>query len=205
MEVSEQEASDVVAHYEGGLRSGDQQVARLLSAAAGWGRPYLAIVTSDHGESLGENGRWGHSGDLSPERLAVPLIVLGAGVSSGRVKGPVGHHSIGRTILAAAGVACETCAGSDLRVSVGDAVVEGLLPPHLYYRVASGHKLIWNALNGQRQLFDLATDPRELNDIASHRPAILTQLYGEGAKGFESSHLTETDQERFRALGYLGQ
>ncbi|NOT24454.1 MAG: sulfatase-like hydrolase/transferase [Acidobacteria bacterium] len=35
----------------------------------------VVMLTSDHGESLGEDGRWGHGNALHPELLRVPLIV----------------------------------------------------------------------------------------------------------------------------------
>lgn len=35
----------------------------------------IIIVTSDHGDSLGENGRWGHAYTLFPEIVRIPLIV----------------------------------------------------------------------------------------------------------------------------------
>ena len=35
----------------------------------------MIIVTSDHGDSLGEEGRWGHAFFLYPEVMRVPLIV----------------------------------------------------------------------------------------------------------------------------------
>ncbi len=35
----------------------------------------VVILTSDHGDSLGEEGRWGHAYTLFPEVLQVPLIV----------------------------------------------------------------------------------------------------------------------------------
>jgi hypothetical protein len=35
----------------------------------------LIVLTSDHGEMLGEDGRWGHSYYLTPEVVQVPLIV----------------------------------------------------------------------------------------------------------------------------------
>jgi arylsulfatase A-like enzyme len=35
----------------------------------------IIILTSDHGDSLGEEGRWGHSYWLFPEILRVPLII----------------------------------------------------------------------------------------------------------------------------------
>jgi len=35
----------------------------------------VVILTSDHGESLGEDGRWGHAYTLYPEVVQVPLII----------------------------------------------------------------------------------------------------------------------------------
>jgi len=35
----------------------------------------VVVVTSDHGESLGEGGRWGHTYTLYPEVVQIPLIV----------------------------------------------------------------------------------------------------------------------------------
>jgi len=35
----------------------------------------VVILTADHGESLGEDGRWGHGNALHPELLRIPLIV----------------------------------------------------------------------------------------------------------------------------------
>ncbi len=35
----------------------------------------IVVLTSDHGDSLGEEGRWGHAYTLFPEILRIPLIV----------------------------------------------------------------------------------------------------------------------------------
>ena len=35
----------------------------------------IIILTADHGESLGEDGRWGHAYTIFPEVLRIPLIV----------------------------------------------------------------------------------------------------------------------------------
>jgi arylsulfatase A-like enzyme len=35
----------------------------------------VIVITSDHGDSLGEHGRWGHAYTLFPEIVRVPLIV----------------------------------------------------------------------------------------------------------------------------------
>lgn len=35
----------------------------------------VVIITSDHGDSLGEEGRWGHTGGVFPEVARIPLII----------------------------------------------------------------------------------------------------------------------------------
>ena len=35
----------------------------------------IIVVTSDHGDSLGENGHWGHGSALFPEVIRIPLII----------------------------------------------------------------------------------------------------------------------------------
>ena len=35
----------------------------------------VVVLTSDHGESLGEDGRWGHAYTLYPEVVQIPLVI----------------------------------------------------------------------------------------------------------------------------------
>ncbi len=41
----------------------------------GWYDKSIVILTADHGDSLGESGRWGHTYGLFPEVLRIPLII----------------------------------------------------------------------------------------------------------------------------------
>jgi hypothetical protein len=98
MKVSAGEAADIVARYDGGLRSADREVGRLVAALRARG-PFLALITADHGESLGEGTRWFHGQTLAPELLRVPLLALGEGVEPGRVDSlarRAGPHPAGR-------------------------------------------------------------------------------------------------------------
>ncbi len=152
MSTSPEEASDIVAHYDGGIRSADDAAGRVLKAAEEWRRPYIAIVTADHGESLGEGSRWGHGRTLAPELLDVPLLVVGDGVRPGRVDAPVGHASVAETLLLAAGLpGAARRHASDLRTGSGDVVVEGRLPPAMSYRVARGYQAVMNSSTGEAE------------------------------------------------------
>jgi hypothetical protein len=202
MNVSPEEASDIVAHYDGGLRSANDAADRVLKAAEAWRQPYVAVVTADHGESLGEGGRWGHGKALSPELLDVPLLVLGDGVRPGRVEEPVGHASVAETLLRAAGVSGDTQGGSDLRTSDGDAVVEGFLSPLWSYRVAHGYQVVTDAARGEVQLFDLRADPHREHNLSQVHPKLAHAL----AVGLSNGRPTTPDSgtlERLRALGYV--
>jgi hypothetical protein len=203
MDITPAEAEDIVARYDGGIRRADAQVGRLLAAARRWGRPFVAIVTADHGESLGESGRWFHGASLAPELLSIPLVVLGDGVRPGRVLAPVGHASIMPTLLAAAGAACGHCAGSDLRASEGDPVVEGELPPYLRYRIANGYKLVVDERTHQRRLFAL-TDTTEAHDLSRSLRTLVAAM-GDDLDGTPGqTPPSEELKERLRALRYFG-
>ena len=68
------------AAYAGNVAASAELVHGLVDAAEGW----VVAVTSDHGEELGEGGRWGHGHRLHDALLRVPLAVCGphqAGVS----------------------------------------------------------------------------------------------------------------------------
>jgi len=63
-------------HYDAGILSADALLGEFLDGlrARGLYERALIVVTSDHGESLGERGLYGHGG-LTLEQLLVPLIV----------------------------------------------------------------------------------------------------------------------------------
>lgn len=196
------EVEDVIARYDAGIQSADREAGRLLEAASGWGRPYVAIVTADHGESLGESGRWFHGGSLAPELLAVPLLVTGEGVRPGRVHEPVGHTAITTTLLAVANATPPGRLADDLRSAVGGGEVTGGLPPNLAYRVADGYKVIVRSSDGRRRLFNLRTDPEELDDIASRFPE-RAEILSRDLDPMDPVSAPHPDiLERLRSLGY---
>ena len=204
MRLSPEEADSIRARYDGGVRSAQAQAARLLAGLAARGRPFLAVITSDHGESLGEDGRWFHGRSLAPELLAVPLVVVGDSVEQGEISIPVGHAAIAPTLLAAASVACPDCARADLRQDAGPGTAEGSLPPRFAYRISEGYKLLLDLETGRRALYDLRSDPAERRDIAALAPEVVKTL-ATGLSGdprppeIEPEHL-----ERLRSLGYSG-
>jgi arylsulfatase A-like enzyme len=204
MSLTDEEADSIRARYDGGVHSADAQLGRLMDAVTRRKRPFLAVITSDHGESLGEDGRWFHGGSLAPELLAVPLLIVGSSLEPASVASRVGHSAISTTLLAAASVPCPDCSGADLRTSVSAQVVEGGLPPRWAYRVMGDYKLVLDRTTGQRRLYDLRSDLPEQHDIASTEPDIAERLAEGLAVDEQASRPSPEVLERLRSLGYAG-
>ena len=123
-------------------------------------------------------------------------------MTPGRVAEPVGHQSISRTLLAAAtGEDCGSCFGSDLRTTTGDAVVEGMLPPDLSYRVRDGYIAFRDQATGAVKLFDLRRDPQLATDLHAERPDVAASL----TSGLRADPLLPYHgyYDRLRGLGYI--
>ncbi len=181
------------AQYAACVRALDHAVARLWHAlgAAGCLEDTLVVVTADHGEELGEHGIWFDHHGLYEANLRVPLLFWAPGrVPRGAVvQDAVNLFDLAPTIAAALGVPVPAAMhGRDLRA----AWLGGLRPAGPVYgtectwmrkRVwrSGRHKLI-SALEPDfhggpdLELYDLATDPRELCNLAAVRPALAGRL-----------------------------
>ncbi len=106
-EAQREELAALSDRYDGELAWLDSQLAllveRLEAEAEAQGRPWLLVVTSDHGEHFGEHDLVGHGYDLWEETQHIPLIVAGTGIGPGVVEEPVSLLDLGPTLLAAAG------------------------------------------------------------------------------------------------------
>lgn len=100
------EQASLVAGYDDSLGYTDSQIEVLiefLMKSPDWPHT-VVIITSDHGESLGEHGTFGHGMNLWRELVHVPLIIVGPGVPAGiRVRNVVGTRKLYDTILEFAG------------------------------------------------------------------------------------------------------
>jgi hypothetical protein len=204
MRMTPEEAESIRARYDGGVRSAEAQAARLLAVLTARGRPFLAVITSDHGESLGEGARWFHGHTLAPELLAVPLVVLGDSVEREELSTPVGHAAIAPTLLAAASVPCPDCARADLRRDAGPGTAEGGLPPRLVYRIGDSYKLVLDLETGRRALYDIRSDPAERRDIAALAPEVVKTLASGLSGDTRPPEIAPEQLERLRSLGYSG-
>jgi arylsulfatase A-like enzyme len=95
---------DYVDRYDAEILFADQQVGRVLKAleASAWASATAVVLTSDHGESLGEHDYFfDHGDDLFNPSLRVPLILSFPGIlpPGERVSGAVSTLDVFPTIL----------------------------------------------------------------------------------------------------------
>lgn len=92
-------------HYDDGISYIDRKLSELLDGLEDRGMldNTLVVVTSDHGEMLGEHSRIGHGNSLDRQVIHVPLLVIGPermGLPMGKsVDVPVSVRDVPRTIL----------------------------------------------------------------------------------------------------------
>jgi len=107
----------LVGRYDAAVLQVDRGLARLLAGldAAGLDDATVVVVTSDHGEELGDHGRLLHGHTLFDELLHVPLVMGGPGVPAGaRVGAQVRLLDVGPTLLDLAGLAADDLHGRSL-------------------------------------------------------------------------------------------
>jgi len=92
--------------YDATLRDLDRATDRLFREldARGMAENTIIVVTSDHGENLGENHLFGHKFAVSEPLLHVPLLIKAPGLDPGRVKEAVSTMDLFPTLLELANV-----------------------------------------------------------------------------------------------------
>jgi arylsulfatase A-like enzyme/Flp pilus assembly protein TadD len=182
----------------------------------------LVILTSDHGESLGEHGEATHGVFAYEATLRVPLVVYAPALFQPRVvKEPVRHVDLVPTVLDVLGM--EIPAGlpgrSLLPVLAGRAA--GPAPPGYFEAISTSINRRWAPLYGLREgalkyidlplpeLYDLDLDPSEKQNLAASRPEDLERLNARLTRlrardpGVKPAPESPETLERLRALGYV--
>jgi arylsulfatase A-like enzyme len=168
-----------VAQYDEAIRYVDAELARLSEALRAAGREATWIVTSDHGEELGERGSWGHAHTLYPEQLRVPLIVSGARVPRTGVSAEVvGLQDLAPSVAAMVGASHPPGDGRPIaldpqaaprpeRAFVGDTSRFSTNRLGLWL---DGWRLDLDLAEGATALFDTRADPGEQRDLSREQP-----------------------------------
>jgi arylsulfatase A-like enzyme/Tfp pilus assembly protein PilF len=209
------------APYDGEVAYVDGEIQRLLSSLESTGalRDTLIVLTSDHGESLGEHGEDTHGVFLYDATLHVPLIVAGPGVPTAvrRGDGPVSVVDIVPTVVAKLNVrAPDGADGVDLFARARNRrefVYAETYLPRDFYNWAESHALRSSDTKFVHspvpELYDLTADPRESRNRAAEAAGVVSRLTRtalEAARGAKKAQRVTLDPElasRLHSLGYV--
>lgn len=213
--------------YDGEIVYADELVGRFLTTLEQKGMydDALIIVTSDHGEGLGDHGEQEHGLLLYDEVIRVPLIVKMPGESTAhRVSQPVQHIDLVPTVLDLVRAPTqERLRGRSLRVLLEDRDDAPLAPQPiyaeaLYGRFQFGFADVYSLTDDRYrfiaaprpELHDLTSDPGERTNLASTHEHVAIAMADAVAKLRSDTRVdtpaptTPADLERLVGLGYSG-
>ena len=184
-----------IDEYDAGLKYEDDYIGRLLQELDkdGMLKNTIVVVTSDHGESLGDHGLSFHGAALYRELLRVPLIISWPGhVPEGaRVNAPAGNSDIAATLLELIGPENSSFRGTSLTqlwrtplpsdittvvselpqtntIVTADRVMESKEPLATDGSMRSVFTPQWHLISHDKrgdQIYDWKSDPGELNNL----------------------------------------
>jgi arylsulfatase A-like enzyme len=171
------------------LQAVDRAVGRLLDALQDTGRldNALVIFTSDNGLLWGEH-RWLKKEVPYEEAIRVPLVVRADAIATrSRDEHLVANVDLAPTIAEAAGVDLPTAEGVSLlpllrgetppwRSALLIEHVRGTNPIPTYCAIRTPNQLFVRYETGERELYDLISDPAQLENLAGSRPALEARL-----------------------------
>jgi arylsulfatase A-like enzyme len=213
--------------YHAEVAAADAEVGRVLESLErrGLADDTYVVVTSDHGEGLGDHGEATHSYFIFEATMRVPLLLAGPDLPAGvRIDAPVRTIDVLPTLLELLGVERppdvdgDSLAGAirgeptPTRTIYGEATRLNAtldLPTLRFLREGS-----WKYIHKVNpELYDLSADPGETNDLARRRPEVAERLRGKLGSLLAQAPATrdataDIDAEtaaRLAALGYAEQ
>ncbi|HUG55147.1 MAG TPA: sulfatase-like hydrolase/transferase [Vicinamibacteria bacterium] len=208
--------------YAGEVAATDAALEPLLGPMLEAARPdTLVVLTSDHGESLGEHGERTHGLFAYEATLRVPLVLFAPRVLPAvEVEAVVGHADLLPTILDTLALPVPAdLPGRSLLPLVGGT--QGPSPPLYFEALSASANRGWAPLTGVLrgkekyielplpELYDLGSDPAEERNLVASLPARVERLQA-ALRGFPSAEAVparaeedRTTREALRALGYL--
>lgn len=217
----EQEAN---AYYNGEIHFTDHHLGRLFDGlrALGLYHDTWIILTADHGELMGEHGRFGHGRTLYREIVDIPLIVKHprGEVAPGRSDVPVQLVDVLPSVLERLGLPLPPGVQGTPLGAGGHPVVSEVYPLPFVAEsqgdtrtlTRDGFKYIWRR-TGNHELFDLSADPGEARSIRWKHPERAADMESELLEYLSSlppplrdatpHEVDPATQEALRGLGYL--
>lgn len=174
------ERKQAVAAYLGLCSFLDHNVGQILQALeqSGMADHTTVVYTSDHGDNVGARGLWGKS-TLYQESVGIPMILAGPDVKAGECDTPVDLLDLYPTILRATGVADtpdnQQRPGRDLHEIASEPYDAERVVFSEYHAAGSnsaafmvrkGRWKLHDYVGHRPELFDLHSDPEEINDLA---------------------------------------
>ena len=166
-------------YYDNGVLKSDRMIQSLLAQleSKGYLRKTLVVITADHGEGLGEHGKFIHMNSVREEVLRIPLLLIAYGYDPALPLQPravPAQVDIAPTILAELGLPAPS-------TWVGQPLQRHEATDFIYFEGAQNFGLIdrrdparimkyWaSADTGREHAFDLSADPHEQRDL---RPSV---------------------------------
>ena len=211
--------------YDGEVAAADAALAPLLEPllARGERSDTLVVLTSDHGEGLGDHGEATHGVFAYESTLRVPLVFHNPRLFAPRVVTAGARHvDLVPTILDALERPVPVGLPGRSLLATAAGAKAGESPPSYFETLTPALTRGWAPIHGvlrERlkyldpplpELYDLAADPREQTNLVALRPgpleemrAILGRLRADDAGPARSVVPTDV-RERLASLGYLG-
>jgi arylsulfatase A-like enzyme len=159
--------------YRGEARRADAAVEGILALVDE--ATTFVVITSDHGESLGEHGEATHGHLCHGATMDVPLVLLGPGVPRGRTEERVaGLEDVAPTLRRLCRLAPREGDGHDLlalpeeRVHTGESLYGHRLYRWAQQSVAFDGRFALLDAGPRVELYDRAADPKELSPLEDH-------------------------------------
>jgi len=221
--------------YDGQLRYLDHHLGQLFDQLRRRGLldDTIVILTSDHGENLGEHGLMGHIFSLYQPVVRVPLLIRypEAFANGSRVSAPVSLVDVMPTLLDLLGAPAPEglqgrsfLPGTEVReFNVAEYVAPQLdvlrrrfpkfdcsaYDRQLRAAIEGDWKLIWSS-RGDHELYDLRQDPAESRNLIASRPDVARRLEEKLAAwvaangGGSAERASDIDRDTLERLSGLG-
>jgi arylsulfatase A-like enzyme len=219
--------------YDTAIANLDEQLGALFESLQGSGLydDTVIVVTSDHGEFLGEHNLVEHSKDVYQEVIGIPLLVKAPRQAQAAVEERLASQvDVPRLVLQHLPRALASRVEARYPDTLG---AHPVIAENYYARAKDLYGQPWSARlqrvrtalydgpmklihssDGRHELYDLQKDPRETRDLMTERPELAASLQ-RGLSSFRKSRvawggparpaqpLSDDELEELRALGYV--